>query len=264
MQIIIILFILLIIYFYSQKETFTSNENYDKIKDLLNNKLKNNLIGFYSAEKSEKELINLAYKFNNNISENQYNATIYGLDKVKINDTHHVLKGTPASSILWHFPFPKLFTIFAVVKLNSDSGRVLQFQNSNSFFGHDSNRGIINYNGINYTEGTSIGKLNDWLVFGFRNDTYLPNNHLKAFILNENENITYNGKNNKYNCIINENDRLSINILPGRYGNTTKSSFEFLNLIIFEGILSDTDMLIIYNALNENKNNGKLFENLII
>ncbi len=154
------------------------------------------------------------------------------------------LSGYKTSSILWPTgSIPANFTICSVTRYKGTSNnRILQSVKGNWLHGHWGNkRGVTHYD--KWINPTSKGSVNDWVVCCGKNNGMTPNN---IVVDNLPSGEVVNGTGNY---------QLSIN--SGGYSNEY-SDWEFSQLIIWDKILSNQELLAVSEALNNYLVTGKL------
>jgi hypothetical protein len=235
--------------YYNSQEKWLKT-NYGKFQNILI-KYKENLIGFYCAEKYNDinyQIPNLATKNKKDAAITYYVFKGFSVSSLGAKPTLPVLSGTTSSSISFPVILPEYFTIFTIIR--SNDSRLLHIQEDENYF---IGKGTYRIEDDNPVE------TNQWLIVGFRNETPLKNKISKSFMVNKDE----RGKLGKINF---ENYKLSINVFPYPYlYNSYKISFDFSTLIIFNRLLTDEEMDITHNALNEYlTQNNILFSDLVL
>ena len=153
------------------------------------------------------------------------------------------LEGDISSKVVWPIgSIPSAFTICSVTRYVTDGnmGRILAGKSIDWLHGHDGyeepKRGVASYGGLK-TSYVSVGVLTDWLVMCGNNGGRTPNNILVDGI---GSGVSVGGTGS---------DFLSINMNP--FSPEQNSDWAFRELMIWNTVLSETDMLVVSAALSD-------------
>jgi hypothetical protein len=158
------------------------------------------------------------------------------------------LSGTTSSTINWTTgSLPQNLTICSLTRFTNpvNNVRILQGRGTNFVHGHDVNtRGTVFYGSQGLTSNASLGTMTDWLnACGTKNAVAVPNNVLFDGVPSG----TASGGS------ISINSNLTIN--AGEYSG---SNFQFSQLLIFDQVLTATEMVLVSNAFKNYLSTGNL------
>jgi hypothetical protein len=154
------------------------------------------------------------------------------------------ISGTTGSIIT--FPagsIPNTFTILSLTRYTgaTNNRRILQASTNNFLHGHwGGNRGVAHYDGWKTPYLTA--NLNDWLCMIGKNGGAVPNNILADGVARGN---ATGGTGN-----------LQLTINSGTYGSTESSDWALSCVMIWEGHLTDAEMVDLNTIINIYKNDG--------